>query len=108
MRASHVEQVFVRRRGGRVEVSFVFEDPAGGRTRESLATPMASAADALRYAATWLARRGLRVGPRLRLRVERGSELLDDAALRSTFLAACRSESAGALTRGEGATWPRD
>lgn len=88
MRAERVEQLFLRRRGGRLEVLVVAETPAGERQRETLLAPTAEPEAAVRYAAVQLARRGLVAAPRLRLRRERGGALVDDAALRRAFLEA--------------------
>ncbi|MEJ2666141.1 MAG: hypothetical protein P8Z81_03400 [Deinococcales bacterium] len=88
MRPEAVEQLFVRRRGGRVELLVVLETPAGERLRETLLAPTASAEDAVRYAAVQLARRGLRAARRVRVRRETGGTLIDDEALKRTFLAA--------------------
>ncbi len=88
MRAETVEQLFVRRRGGRVELLVMLETPSGERQRETLLAPTASPDQAMHYAARQLARRGLRLGPRLRVRREQGSSLVDDPGLKRAFLGA--------------------
>lgn len=86
MRAEAVEQLFVQRRGSRVELLVVLESPAGERQRERLVAPTADAEEAVRFAAVQLARRGLRVGQRLRVRRERGGKLIEEPALKRVFL----------------------
>lgn len=103
-----MEQVFVRRRAGNVEVSFVLENPAGARTRETLPTPMSSTDDGVRFAARSLARRGLQPTARLRLRIERDGGLADDDALRDLFLTTIAVESGGSAAPEGSTTWRRD
>lgn len=88
MRPQAVEQLFVRRRGGRIELLAVLETPAGERVRETLLAPTASPEEAVRYAGVQLARRGLRAARRVRVRRETGGALVDDEALKRAFLAA--------------------
>ncbi len=74
-----VEQLFVRRRGGRLAVLAVLEDPAGARTREETMPPAHDADGAVVTLARHLARRGDVVGaPRLRVRIERANGDLED------------------------------
>jgi hypothetical protein len=94
VRTDRVEQLFVRRRAGRIEVLMVLESPAGGRQRETLQTPTSSPEEAVRFAATHLARRGIAASDRLRLRVERGGELVDDVRLRELLVARLAREAA--------------
>ncbi len=86
MRADTVEQLFVRRRSGRISLLMVLESPAGERERETLLAPTASPEDAVRFAARHLARRGIRPAARVRVRVERGGSLVDDASLHDAFV----------------------
>jgi hypothetical protein len=88
VRVDRVEQLFVRRRAGRVEVLMVLESPAGDRERETMQAPTASPEDAVRFAGVHLARRGIVASNRLRLRIERGGDLVDDAHLREVLVAA--------------------
>ncbi|HKI57155.1 MAG TPA: hypothetical protein VKB31_08395 [Trueperaceae bacterium] len=99
MRAEVVEQVFVRRRGGRVELLVVLETPAGERQRETLLAPTSSPEEAVRYAAVQLARRGLGAATRLRLRRDLGGTLVDDPQLKQAFLRAM------AAAAEDGAPW---
>lgn len=99
MRADAVEQIFLRRVAGRIELLLVLESPSGSRERERLRTPAATPSEAVRFAAVHLARRGVRPARRVRLRVDRGGALADDVALRDAFLEALRQE------RGRGEPW---
>lgn len=92
MRPEAVEQLFVRRRGGRIELLVVLETPAGERLRETLLAPTASPEEAVRYAAIQLGRRGLRAAHRVRVRRETGGALIDDEALKRAFLAALAAQ----------------
>lgn len=84
-----VEQVFVRPAGAGHEVLMVVESPAGARFRERFTSSDRNRADAVRGAARWLARRSRVEGVRrLRLRVEEGGSLRDDADLRDAFASA--------------------
>jgi hypothetical protein len=94
VRVDRVEQLFVRRRAGRIELLMVLESPAGDRERETLQAPTSSPEDAVRFAGTQLARRGIVASGRLRLRVERGGGLVDDARLRDLLLATLAREGA--------------
>jgi len=93
VRAHALEQLFVARRGGRVELRLVLVDPADGRTRTTLLAPTADEREAVRWLGRHLAREG-RVHDlrRLRVRVERGGALADDAALAAALVAAFRDE----------------
>ncbi len=103
MRATSVEQVFVRPRAGRIEILVVLESPAGERRRDTLQAPTADALEAVRFAARSLARRGVTPARRTRLRRERGGELADDAALLAAFLGELRD--AARATPEERAPW---
>ena len=86
-----VEQVFVRPAGAGLEVLMVVESPAGARYRERFTTADRNRLDAVRRAARWLALRGRVEGVRrLRLRVEDGGSLRDDAELAGVFASALR------------------
>ena len=86
MRVDRVEQLFVRRRAGRIELLMVLVSPAGDRERETLQAPTSSPEEAVRFAGVHLARRGIAASERLRLRVERGGGLVDDALLREVLV----------------------
>lgn len=103
MRAEVVDQLFVGRRSGRVELLVVLETPAGERQRETLLAPTAVPEEAVRYAAVQLGRRGLHAGERLRVRREQGGTLVDDAVLKRAFLDAFLDASRG--DGGGGGTW---
>lgn len=91
MRAEALEQVFVSRKGGRVELRLVMEAVSGARSRSSLLAPTADPAEAVRWAGRQLALAGeVRDLSRLRLRVERAGELQDDPALRQELLRSFR------------------
>jgi len=92
VRIDRVEQLFVRRRAGRIELLMVLESPAGDRERETLQTPTGSPEEAVRFAGIHLARRGIAASDRLRLRVERGGGLVDDSRLRALLLATLTRE----------------
>lgn len=85
-----VEQVFLERRGGRVEVLLVLEDDAGGRSRERLPLPTSDLSEATRWTARRLAQRGIRPARKLRLRVAGGDDLRDDEVLLDLFLTELR------------------
>lgn len=81
-----VEQVFVRPAGSQLEVMMVIENPAGARFRERFTLQGRDRSEAVRRAARYLAYRGQVSGTRrLRLRVEDGDGLRDDAKLRKLF-----------------------
>lgn len=88
-----LEQLFVRRRGGRIELLLVLEDPAGGRHRERLLLPYAEPRAAVEALGRILARRG-DVAGRLspRVREERGGTLVDRPAWAEAFLDAFDAE----------------
>jgi hypothetical protein len=81
-----VEQIFVRKRGGRFVIEFGLVALSGALKKETLTFGAPSARDALDRAARHLAGRGDvdRVDG-LRLRVEQRGELRDDAALKAHF-----------------------
>jgi hypothetical protein len=94
VRAERLEQVFVARRGGRVELRLVLEAVTGARTRTTLLAPVADPLEAVRWAGRALAREGeVRDLSRLRLRVERGGDLVDDPALAAALIAAFRERA---------------
>ncbi len=87
MRPDALEQVFVSRKGGRVELRLVMEAVSGARSRSSLLAPTGDPAEAVRWAGRQLALAGeVRDLSRLRLRVERAGALQDDPALRAELL----------------------
>lgn len=93
MRAERLEQVFVARRGGRIELRLVLESASGARTRTTLLAPGAAPDEAVRWAGRALARAGeVRNVERVRLRVERGGALVDDPGLARGLVEAFRAE----------------
>ncbi|MDF1521289.1 MAG: hypothetical protein P1P87_00535 [Trueperaceae bacterium] len=95
MRAERLDQVFVARRGWRVELRLVLEAVTSARTRTTLLAPVADPLEAVRWAARALAREGeVRDVSRLRLRVERGGHLVDDPALAAALVTAFRERAA--------------
>jgi hypothetical protein len=86
MTPRRVEQIFLERKGGVVEVLLVLEDDAGGRTRERFPVPTVELAEAIRLSAQRLARRGVGPTRRVRLRVVRQGEMYDDGVLLDLFL----------------------
>ena len=93
MRAERLEQVFVGRRGGLIELRLVLEAASGARTRTTLLSPAAAPDEAVRWAGRALARAGeVRDVDRVRLRVERGGALVDDASLARGLVEAFRAE----------------
>jgi len=93
VRAERLEQVFVGRRGGRIELRLVLESASGARTRTTLLAPGAAPDEAVRWAGRALARAGeVRDVERVRLRVERGGALVDDAVLAGLLVEAFRAE----------------
>lgn len=95
MRAERLEQVFVGRRSGRIELRLVLEAASGARTRTTLLAPGGTPDEAVRWAGRALARAGeVRDVARVRLRVERGGALVDDAALARDLVAAFHAELA--------------
>jgi hypothetical protein len=93
VRAERLEQVFVGRRGGRVELRLVLEAASGARTRTTLLAPGGEPAEAVRWAGRALARAGeVRDVDRVRLRVERGGALVDDPGLARDLVDAFRVE----------------
>jgi hypothetical protein len=97
VRAHALEQLFVARRAGRIELRLVLVDPAEGRTRTTLSAPTADEGAAVRWLGVHLARDGaVRDLRRLRVRVERGGALVDEPALGDALAAAFRAERGGA------------
>jgi hypothetical protein len=93
VRAERLEQVFVGRKGGRIELRLVLEAASGARTRTTLLAPGSAPDEAVRWAGRALARAGeVRDVDRVRLRVERGGALVDDAALARGLVEAFRAE----------------
>jgi hypothetical protein len=93
VRAERLEQVFVGRRGGRIELRLVLEAASGARTRTTLLAPGNAADEAVRWAGRALARAGeVRDVARVRLRVERGGTLVDDGDLARALVAAFDAE----------------
>lgn len=93
MKPDALEQVFVSRRAGRIELLTVRVDPAEGRSRATLLAPTTDATEALAWLGRHLAREGqVRSLTRLRVRVQRGAEWQDAPelrdALRRAFVAA--------------------
>ncbi len=81
-----VEQVFVRKKGGRFAIEFGFVALSGAVKRETLTFSVPSAKAALSQAARYLAGRGdIDRVDGLRLRVERRGQLYDDATLKAHF-----------------------
>jgi hypothetical protein len=82
-----LEQIFLRLRGGLMEVLLVLEDISGARTRETLKFPTRNGVETVRRLAKHLATRGdVDALKKLRLRVEERGELKDDEPLRRLFL----------------------
>lgn len=93
MQPHALEQLFVARRGGRIELRLVLIDPAEGRTRATHLAPSADPTEAVRWLGRHLAREGdVHDFRRLRVRVERGGTLVDDPSLATELAAAFRSE----------------
>lgn len=95
MRAEELQQLFVKRRAGRVELLLVLESPSGYRERRTVATPATDELAAIAYLARYLAQDGSRLHPRLRVRRESGGELVDAPALKAALLTASAGEDAG-------------
>jgi len=93
VRPNALEQVFVARRGGLVELRLVLVDPADGRTRTTQLAPTGDE----REAARWLGRQLARAGEiddlrRLRVRTGRGGQLADAPGLARELVAAYGAE----------------
>lgn len=86
MRASSLEQLFVERRAGHIELLMVFESPSGRRERRRVATPATDDLSAMTYLARYLRQDGATPHPRLRVRRERGSSLEDAPQLKAALL----------------------
>lgn len=95
MRAEALQQLFVKRRAGRVELLLVLESPSGSRQRRTVTTPATDEHAAIVYLARYLAQDGSRPHPRLRVRRDVGGELVDAPALKSALLEALADEAAG-------------
>jgi hypothetical protein len=94
-----LEQLFVARRGGRIELRLVLVDAAEGRTRATHLAPTADEGEAVGWLGVHLAREGsVRDLRHLRVRVERGGRLVDEPALAERFVAAFLQERRGART----------
>lgn len=81
----------MKRAGGGFELLMVLETAAGARQRVTVTAPPTIARDeqgAVRYLANWLTARGARSAKMLRVRVERGGQLVDDPSLKALLLAA--------------------
>ena len=73
-----LEQLFVGRRDGRVELRMVLVDPAAGRTRSVQLAPTTDVGEAVRWLGRHLAREGrVRDVRRVRVRVADGGGLRD-------------------------------
>ncbi|MGL4611658.1 MAG: hypothetical protein ACRCYY_18600 [Trueperaceae bacterium] len=89
-----LEQIFLRLRGGLMEVLLVLEDISGARTRETLKFSTRNGVETVRRLAKHLANRGdVDALKKLRLRVEERGELKDDEALRRLFLSEFRHQT---------------
>lgn len=93
MRSDRLEQLFVKRRAGLVELMLVLESETGARQRRTVSTPSANDAAAMRYLARCLAQDGAKLHPRLRVRRESGEALEDAPQLKDALLAAFGSET---------------
>lgn len=92
-----VEQVFLRREGGRSTFLLVLEDPTGARRRETVPTPAQDERAAIGHLARALARRGDVDGAtRLRVREQRSGRQVDRPDLAKRLLAALDDELADA------------
>ena len=83
-----VDQVFVRLRGGQLELLLVLENAAGARHRETLTFPTQNTIEGVRRGAKHLAYRGdIESVDGVRLRLEkRGGELKDEPSLKRIFI----------------------
>jgi hypothetical protein len=82
-----VQQLFLRLRGGHLEVLLVLENIAGATYRETLRFPTRNTVDVIRQVAKQLAYRGtVTEVDNLRLRVETRGVLKDDVALKRLFI----------------------
>ncbi len=93
MRADVLEQLFVKRRAGRVELTLVLESESGARQRRTVTTPAEDDEGAMRYLARYLAQDGAKLHQRLRVRRESGTALEDAPQLKSALLAAFGAEA---------------
>ena len=86
MTAELLEQVFLTRRAGRIELLTVRVDAVERRIRSTLIAPTADPVTAIRWLARHLAREGEVVNlARLRVRVQRGGTWRDAPELREDF-----------------------
>lgn len=88
-----LEQVFLRRRSGRIEALLVVERESGGRERETVPLPTEDVVQGARLLGRQLARRG-RVDAvhGVRLRIERSGSLEDEPALADALVGAFLDE----------------
>lgn len=92
MRAAALQQLFVKRAGGRIEFLMVMESPAGARERRTLITPASDEDSAIEYLARYLARDGSGLHGKLRVRRERGTGLEDAPRLKEALTDALRAQ----------------
>lgn len=82
-----LEQLFLRLRGGQMEVLMVLENPAGARHRETLTFPTRNTVETARRTAKHLVQKGQVTNvAKVRVRREERGELKDDDALRRLFI----------------------
>lgn len=82
-----LDQLFLRLRGGHMEVLMVLENPAGARHRETLTFPTRNTVETVRRTAKHLVQKGQVTSvQKVRLRREERGELIDDDALRRLFI----------------------
>jgi len=92
VRPHALEQLFVARCGGRIELRLVLVDAAEGRSRATHLAPTTDEDEAVRWLGRHLARAGeVRDLRRLRVRVARGGALVDAPALGDRLVAAYRA-----------------
>jgi hypothetical protein len=91
-----VEQLIVRRERGRVSFLAVLEAPSGARRRESVPTPFDAVEPAVRYLVRHFASRDDVDGAgRVRVREERGGDLVERRDLATAFRERLARELAG-------------
>jgi hypothetical protein len=82
-----VEQVFLRLRGGLLELEFVLVAPSGALKHDKVSFPTRNHIEGVRYAARHLASRGdVDTVSGVRLRVEQRGEFKDDPSLKRMFI----------------------
>ena len=87
MQSYSLEQLFLRLRGGHMEVLMVLENPAGARHRETLTFPTRNTVETARRTAKHLVHKGQVTSvSKVRVRREERGELKDDDALRRLFI----------------------